>query len=167
MLALGYGSLFDLVDPPKPPRRYLGLCMSTVKVWHGALSGAFCTRFFASMLDSNLESFLIRLGVFSGSFWHPFGSPNRIKVDQEWVLSGDLFAYVDCHADLRFLRLCCFVWIPRRVQDRPRTGSRRLSREAPPFLRSSEGILGGHGSTFAVLSSTASASGARKSFWSL
>ena len=43
----------------------------------------------ASMLNSILDSFWLHLGIVLGSFWCPFGSPNRIKLGQKSNLGGN------------------------------------------------------------------------------
>ena len=108
MLDLKYWSFGCLVDPPLPPSGHPGPKCVKVKACHGALGGPFFDHFFASILDSILDSFWIRFGLVLDLFWIPFGSSNRVKLGQECVLSGNFFENVDFHADLRFPMFFCF-----------------------------------------------------------
>ena len=71
---------------------------------HGALGGPFFDYFFASILDSILDSSWVRSGVVLGAFWDPFGGPNRVKLGQKCVLNHICSKSHDFHADLRFPR---------------------------------------------------------------
>jgi len=96
-------------------------------------------NFFASILDSISNSFWIRLGVVLGSFRNPFGSPNRVKLDQRCILSDDLCENDNDHADLRFPMLLSFL-TPRRAQDPLKTGPRRVQ-ERQQFMHISSCFL--------------------------
>ena len=74
--------------------------MSTPNASHGALGGPFFDHFFASILDSILDSSWVRFGLVLGAFWDPFGSLNRVKLDQKCVLSRHLFENNDVHKTL-------------------------------------------------------------------
>ena len=65
--------------------------MSIVNACRGALGGPFFDHFFASILDSILDSSWVRFGLVLGASWDPFGSPNRIKLGQKCVLNHNLF----------------------------------------------------------------------------
>ena len=95
MLDLQYGSFVDSVDPPYPPGGASGPKNVRAKAWRGALGGQFFDHFFVSILSSILDSFWIRFGVVLGSFWRPFGKPNRVKLGPKRVLSRHFFENVD------------------------------------------------------------------------
>ena len=80
--------------------------MSTANVCHEALGGPFFDHFFDSILDSILDSSWVRFGLVLGASWGPFGSPNRVKFDQKYILSSHVFENADVHADLRFPMFC-------------------------------------------------------------
>ena len=61
-------------------------------------------HFFASILDSILDSFWIRFGLVLGSFWTPFGHPNRVKLGLKCVLSRHYFENVDFSRSVVFPR---------------------------------------------------------------
>ena len=108
MLDLKYWSFGCLVDPPYSPSGHLGLKSVRVNASHGSLGCPFVDHFFASILDSILDSFWIGFGLVLGSFWTPFGSPNRVKLGSKCVLSRHFFEKLDFHADLRFPRFLAF-----------------------------------------------------------
>ena len=83
--------------PPYPPSGHLGPRMSTV---NGALGRPFFDHFFASILDSILDSSWVRFGLVLGAFWDPFGSPNPLKLSQKCVLNRHLFENDDVQKTL-------------------------------------------------------------------
>ena len=97
-----FGCLLD--PPPTPPRGHLGPKSVEANVWHGALGGPFFDHCFASILDSIWDSFWVRFGLVLGSFWRPFGDPDRVKLDPKCILNRHFFENADFHADLRFPR---------------------------------------------------------------
>jgi len=83
---------------PLPPSGHLGACMSTPKACHEALGCAFFDHFLSSILNS----LWICVWFVLGSFWRPFGNPNRIELNQKCVLNDNLFECTGFDADLRF-----------------------------------------------------------------
>ena len=108
--------------PPYPPSGHLGLKSVRVNACHGALGRPFFDHFFASILDSILDSSWVRFGLVLGASWDPFGSPNRVKLGQKCVLNRHLFKNCDFHADLRFPRF----WAPFDPKMGPKIASRPL-----------------------------------------
>ena len=90
--------------PPDPPSGHLGPRMSTVNASHGALGGPFFDNFFASILDSILDSSWVRFGLVLGAFWDPFGRPNRVKLGQKSILKRSLFKKVDVQKTVENVR---------------------------------------------------------------
>ena len=107
--------------------------MSIAKAWRGALGRPFFDHFFASILDSILDSFWIGFGLVLGSFWSPFGSPNRIKLGSKCVLSRHFFEKVDFHADLRFPRFLAFF--------EPKMGPKIASRPIQDGSKSDQKVM--------------------------
>ena len=101
--------------PPYPPSGHLGLRMSTANACHGALGGPFFAHFFESILKSILDSFWVRFGLVLGSFWPPFGGPNRVKLDTKCILNRPLFENGDVQKTL----------------EKPRRNGQTCSQEAP------------------------------------
>ena len=92
VLDLKYGYFNpSILPPPTPSRRASGPRMCTANVCHGALGGPFFDHFFASILDSILDSSWVRFGLVLGTSWDPLGSPNRVKLGQKCVLNRHLF----------------------------------------------------------------------------
>ena len=106
--------------------------MSTANACHGALGRPFFDHFFASILGSNLDSFWVRFGLVLGPFWTPFGSPNRVKLGQNCVLSGHFFENADFHADLRFP----MFFHQNRAQDEAKIGLRSPQDSPKTVLKS-------------------------------
>ena len=91
MLDLEYGSLVDyLIPPPTPPSGHLGPQSVRANACHGALGRPFFDHFFASILDSILDSSWDRFGLVLDAFWNPFGNPNWVKLGQKCVLNRHL-----------------------------------------------------------------------------
>ena len=118
---------------PYPPRRASGPKSVRAKAWHGALGGPFFDHFFASILDSILDSSWVRFGLVLGSFWHAFGSPNRVKLDTKSVLKRYFFKNVDFHADLRFPM--------KNHQNRPQDGPKIASRPVQDGSKSDKKVM--------------------------
>ena len=78
--------------------------MCILNVCHGALGGPFFDHFFASILDSILDSSWVRFGLVLGASWDPLGSPNRVKLGQKSVLNRHLFENGDVQKTLENVR---------------------------------------------------------------
>jgi hypothetical protein len=105
VLDLGYWSFGCLVDtPPYPPSGHLGPRMCIPNACHGALGRPFFDHFFASILDSILDSSWVRFGLVLGASWDPLGSPNRVKLGQKSVLNRHLFENGDVQKTLENVR---------------------------------------------------------------
>ena len=78
-----------------PPRRAPGPKSVIARTTCGALEGPFFDHFFASILDSILDSSWVRFGLVLGAFWDPFGSPNPVKLGQKSILKRSLFKKVN------------------------------------------------------------------------
>ena len=120
MLDLGYIGLWVVyLIPPYPRSGHLGPRMSILNACHGALGRPFFDHFFASILDSILDSSWVRFGLVLGASWDPFGSPNRVKLGQKCVFNRHLFENDDVQKTLeKPLRNC-----DNRPQDVPNIAS--------------------------------------------
>ena len=109
--------------------------MSIANAWRGALGGPLFDHFFASILDSILDSFWIRFGLVLDLFWIPFGSSNRVKLGQECVLSGNFFENADFHAGLRFSMFFCFFYLKMgpKIDSRPVQDGSKSDKKAMHF----------------------------------
>ena len=74
--------------------------MSILNACHGALGGPFFDHFFASILDSILDSSWVRFGLVLGASWDPFG----VKLGQKCVLNRHLFENDDVQKTLENAR---------------------------------------------------------------
>ena len=79
--------------------------MSTVNASYGALGRPFFDNFFASILESILDSSWVRFGLVLGASWDPLGSPNQVKLGQKCVLNSHLFENDDVQKTLENVRL--------------------------------------------------------------
>ena len=121
VLDLGYGSFGCFLDPPLPPQWASGAQKCDCQNYSWSPGRSFFDHFFASILDSILDSFWVRFGLVLGSFWPPFGSPNRVKLGTQCILNRHCCENVDFHADLRFPRF----FHQNRPQDEAKIALRR------------------------------------------
>ena len=121
VLDLQYGSLdVGLNTPQTPPEGPQGRACPPSMSLTAPLGGSFCDHFIASILSSVLDSFWIRFGLVLGSFWDPFGTPNR-QVGSKMRLEASLFENADLHVVVvkPIQKNNCF-----RPQDGPKIASR-------------------------------------------